>query len=180
MQRFIIMFISLLSTMAVAQEPELQTPSFDETKDNTQIVGEKKIKWQLSLIAGGASKHLSHKYEPENGYTEQHSNLGVEIGQVGPGWVASIQATRFNDSHDENSFMGIGAYGYKADLPYQLFIYGGIGVGYAETSYYSGAIIMPFAEVGWWRISAQGSYLPELPDADSGIAVQFKFKILGW
>ena len=179
MQRFIIL-ISLVSTIAFAQEAEPQTNSFDNIQGATQIDEGKELKWQLSLIAGGVSKHLSQKYEPENGYTEQHSNLGVEIGQVGPGWVTSIQATRFNDSHDENSFMGIGAYGYKADLPYQLFIYGGIGVGYAETSYYSGAIIMPFAELGWWRISAQGSYLPELPDADSGIAVQFKFKILEW
>jgi len=65
-------------------------------------------------------------------------------------------------------------------MPYQFFIYAGIGAGYAETSYYSGVIALPYAELGWWRISAQGSYLPEVPDADSGIAVQFKFKIIEW
>lgn len=179
MCRFII-FICLLSSVVLGQEAEIQTNSSNVVEDDIQVVKEKEVKWAASIIAGGVSKHLSHKYEPAGGYMEQHSNLGVEIGQIGPGWIASIQATWFNDSHDEDSFMGIGAYGYKANLPYQFFIYGGLGVGYIETSYYSGAIIMPFAELGWWRISAQGSYLPELSNADSGIAVQFKCRIYEW
>jgi len=162
----------------VAEAKESNT--FAKKHSKTLEVIEKEPNWQLSIVAGGFSTHLTTKYEPANGYTEQHSNLGLEIGQAGPGWIASVQATRFTDSHDENSFMGIGTYGYKANLPHQFFIYGGVGVGYAETSYYSGAIIMPFGELGWWRISAQGSYLPELPNADSGIAIQFKFKILDW
>jgi len=54
------------------------------------------------------------------------------------------------------------------------------GAGYAETSYYNGLIALPFAELGWWRISAQGSYLPELSNADSGIALQLKFRIFEW
>ena len=179
MHRFI-MFICLLSTIVLGQESEIQTNSSNVVENDTQVVKEKQVKWALSIIAGSVSKHLSHKYEPAGGYTEQHSSLGVEIGQIGPGWIASIQTTWFNDSHDEDSFMGIGAYGYKANLPHQFFIYGGLGAGYIETSYYSGAIIMPFAELGWWRISAQGSYLPELSNADSGIAVQFKFRIYEW
>jgi len=137
-------------------------------------------RWQLSIIAGGFSKHLTTKYEPADGYTEQHSNLGLELGQAGPGWVFSAQATWFNDSHDERSFLGVGAFGYRALLPYRFFIYGGIGAGYAETSYYAGLVALPFAEFGWWRISAQGSYLPEVPNADSGIAVQLKVRIFDW
>jgi hypothetical protein len=148
--------------------------------NNSPIIEEDNTSWQLSIIAGGFSKHLTTKYEPADGYTEQHSNLGLELGQAGPGWVLSAQATWFTDSHDENSFLAVGAFGYRAVMPYQFFIYGGIGVGYTETSYYSGVIALPYAELGWWRISAQGSYLPEVPDADSGIAVQFKFKIAEW
>ena len=169
-----ILTITLLTSLiSAAEEP----PS---NQSNILVVEKKEPGWQLSIIAGGLSKHLTSEYEPINGYTEQHSNLGLEVGQVGPGWVASLQVTRFNDSHDENSFMGIGAYGYKAVLPYQFFIYGGIGAGYLETSYYSGAIIMPYGELGWWRVSVQGSYLPEFSDSDSGIAVQFKFRIFEW
>jgi hypothetical protein len=137
-------------------------------------------RWRMSIIAGGFSKHLTTQYEPEGGYTEQHSNRGLEIGQAGPGWVFSAQATWFNDSHDEISFLGVGAFGYRAVLPYTFSIYGGIGAGYAGTSYYNGLIALPFAELGWWRISAQGSYLPELSNSDSGIAVQFKARIFDW
>ena len=172
------MALCLAVTIAVADELDSSVSSSKQADIPTD--GEKEPRWQLSIIAGGFSTHLTTEYEPANGYTEQHSNLGLEIGQAGPGWVASAQATRFNDSHDQNSFLGIGAFGYRAIFPYTFFIYGGIGVGYVETSYYSGAIIMPFGELGWWRISAQGSYLPELSNADSGIAVQFKFRILEW
>ena len=143
-------------------------------------VDTKTPKWQMSIIAGGFSKHLTTKYEPDGGYTEHHSNLGLEIGQAGPGWVFSVQTTWLKDSHDENSFLGVGAFGYRAILPYTVSIYGGIGAGYAETSYYNGLIALPFAELGWWRISAQGSYLPELSNADSGIAVQFKVRLFEW
>lgn len=180
MHRIIITLLSLAPIVAFAQEAESPADFPDTIQGSSEIDEGKEVNWKLSLIAGGVSKHLSHKYEPEGGYTEQHSNLGLEIGQVGPGWVASIQATRFNDSHNEDSLMIIGAYGYKADFPYQFFIYGGVGAGYIETSYYSGAIIMPYAELGWWRLSAQGSYLPEFSDTDSGIALQFKFKIFEW
>ena len=168
----------MISAVATANELEPNTSTLNQS--DILVVKTKEPRWQVSVIAGGFSKHLTTKYEPEGGYTEQHLNLGLEIGQAGPGWVASAQATRFNDSHDENSFLAIGAFGYRVALPYTFFIYGGVGAGYAETSYYSGAIIMPFGELGWWRISAQGSYLPELSNADSGIAIQFKFRILEW
>jgi len=161
---------SLTSIAEVSPAPGNHPPAADK----------KVPKWQLSIIAGGFSTHLTTKYEPEGGYTEQHSNLGLEIGQAGAGWVFSAQATWFKDSHDENSFLGVGAFGYRAMLPYTFSIYGGVGAGYAETSYYNGLIALPYIELGWWRISAQGSYLPELPDADSGIALQFKFIILDW
>lgn len=137
-------------------------------------------KWQVSVIAGGFSKHLTRKYEPDDGYTEQHSNLGFEIGQAGPGWVFSAQSTWFHDSHNKNSYLGVGAFGYRWILPHTISIYGGIGAGYARTSYYNGAIVLPFAELGWWRISAQGSYLPKVPNADSGVALQLKFRAFEW
>ena len=94
-------------TSLVAIATESSTSAINQNE--TMKVIEKEPNWQLSIIAGGFSTHLTTKYEPDNGYTEQHSSLGVEIGQTGPGWVASIQATRFNDSHGENSFMGIGS-----------------------------------------------------------------------
>lgn len=152
-----------------------------ETPDTESAqVSEAEPDWTLSIIAGGFSKHLTTTYEPANGYTERHSNLGVEIGQAGPGWVASAQATWFKDSHNEDSFLGVGAFGYRLNLPHRFFVYGGLGAGYAETSYYAGLLVMPFAELGWWRISAQGSYLPKVPDADSGLAAQLKFRIFEW
>lgn len=171
--------ITFLTSMAVTAD-EIITDVSSADPSNISKVEEGDTNWQLAIIAGGFSKHLTTKYEPVDGYTEQHSNLGLELSQAGPGWVFSAQATWFKDSHDENSFLGVGAFGYRSVLPYQFFIYGGIGAGYAETSYYSGAIAMPFAELGWWHISAQGSYLPEVPNADSGIAIQLKFKIIEW
>lgn len=170
--------VVLSSTLAAEEAPVMDQPKRDNP--GSSLSKSDQAGWQLSIIAGGLSKHLTTKYEPAKGYTETHSNLGLEIGQAGPGWVVSAQATWFKDSHDENSFMGIGAYGYKASLPYHFFIYGGIGAGYVDTSYYAGAVVMPFVELGWWRISAQGSYLPELSDMDSGLAVQFKVKLLDW
>ena len=175
--RVTFLFISSILCMSSLTSTAEASPA----PGNHPLAADKKVpKWQMSIIAGGVSKHLTTKYEPEGGYTEQHSNLGLEIGQAGPGWVFSAQATWLKDSHDENSFLGVGAFGYRAILPYTFSIYGGIGAGYAETSYYNGLIALPFAELGWWRISAQGSYLPELPNADSGIALQFKFRILEW
>ena len=135
---------------------------------------------QLFIIAGGFSKHLTTKYEPQKGYTDQHSNIGLEISQTGPGWVFSAQTTFFKDSHNEDSFLGVGGFGYRLLLPYQFLIYGGIGAGYVKTSYYNGIIALPYIELGWWRISVEGSYLPEFKNTDSGIALQFKFKIFEW
>jgi len=166
--------ILCISSLASAVE-DAPAPS-----DTPLATDKKASKWQMSIIAGGFSKHLTTKYEPEGGYTEQHSNLGLEIGQAGPGWVFSAQATWLKDSHGENSFLGVGAFGYRAFLPYDFSIYGGVGAGYVETSYYNGPIALPFVELGWWRISAQGSYLPELSNADSGLALQFKFRIFEW
>ena len=167
---FIICVLPLAST---AKEPLV-------SDEKSSALDEKTPSWQVSIIAGGFSKHLTDKYEPEEGYTEQHSNLGLEISQAGPGWVFSAQATYFKDSHDENSFLGVGAFGYRATLPYQFFIYGGIGAGYVRTSYYNGVIALPYVELGWWRISVEGSYLPEFKNTDSGIALQFKFKVFEW
>lgn len=141
---------------------------------------EKEAAWQLSILAGGISKHLTTDYEPHDGYTEEHALFGLDISQAGPGWIFSAQAFYFKDSHNEDSYMGAGAFGYRVILPLQFFVYGGLGVGYGNTSYYSGAIVLPQAEIGWWRISAQGTYLPKLPDADSGIGVQFRFKVFEW
>ena len=144
------------------------------------VIEDQKPAWQVSVVAGGISHHLTTEYAPPEGYTEQHRVLGLEVAQAGPGWVFSAQAFHFNDSHDESSHLAAGAFGYRGMLPYQFFMYGGVGVGYIETSYYSGAIALPLFELGWWRISAQGTYLPKLPEADSGLAVQFKFKVLEW
>ena len=170
---FIPVLIGIFLHPSVAEEIPTSTSTVLSKKENVP-------QWQLSIIAGGLSTHLTTTYEPEGGYTEEHSNLGFEIGQAGPGWVFSAQATWLKDSHNVNSFLGVGAFGYRATLPYKLSLYGGLGTGYVETSYYKGFIALPFAELGWWRVSAQGSYLPELSNADSGIAIQFKFRILDW
>jgi hypothetical protein len=175
--------ICLISAGPVnAQQHETKSSNAKvEHQHEVPVVGlEKESKWQLSVVAGGISKHLTTEYEPSEGYTERHRLLGLDISQAGPGWVFSAQAFYFNDSHDEDSFIGAGAFGYRVILPLQFFVYGGLGLGYADTSYYSGALALPLIEIGWWRISAQGTYLPKLPDADSGIGVQFKFKVFEW
>lgn len=136
--------------------------------------------WQLAIVTGGLSKHLTHKYEPQSGYNEWHQNIGIEIGQYGPGWTGSAQATYFVDSHRTDSILAVGAYGYRQPLPVDFSIYGGLGLGYTQTSYYDGAIILPYIEISWWRFSIQGSYLPEIPEADSGLAMQLKTRILEW
>ena len=174
--------ICLISAGTVkAQQPEVASADAKVDHDEAPAgIVEKESKWQISLVAGGISKHLTTEYEPSEGYTEQHKLLGLDISQAGPGWVFSAQAFYFNDSHDEDSFIVAGAFGYRVIMPHQFFAYGGVGVGYADTSYYSGALALPMLEIGWWRISAQGTYLPKFPDADSGIGVQFKFKVLEW
>jgi hypothetical protein len=181
-------FLSTLSVclisveIANAQQPEAKSTDHTITPqyEVPVVVEAREPKWQLSVAAGGISKHLTTEYEPSEGYTERHRLLGLDISQAGPGWVFSAQAFYFNDSHDEDSFIASGAFGYRMILPLQLFVYGGVGLGYADTSYYSGALVLPLVEIGWWRISAQGTYLPKLPDADSGIGVQFKFKVFEW
>lgn len=150
--------ICMIATAADAQEPE----------------------WQLSVVAGGISKHLTSEYEPREGYTEQHSTFGLEFGQAGPGWIFASQALSFDDSYNESSLLGFVSFGYRTVLPCKFSLYGGVGAGVVDTSYYSGIVAVPLVELGWWRISAQGSYLPKLPDADSVIAAQFKFRVIEW
>jgi len=181
MHSFVItIFICLISTVAVAQEAKPNSSDMYEYSTDTKIVEGKESKWQLSILAGGVSKHLTNEYEPSKGYTETHSSLGLEIAQAGPGWTFSAQAFRFNDSYDKNSFLGFGAFGYRAMLPYQFFIYAGAGIGTVNTSYYSGAIALPLLKLGWSRVSVQASYLPKLQDTDEVIAVQFNFKVIEW
>lgn len=141
-------------------------------------------KWQLSLIAGGFSKHFTEKFRPPGGYNETHHNIGLDIGQVKAGWNYAAQAFYFRDSYDEDSFSIVGTYGYRKFLPYRFFVNGMIAAGFVHTSYYTGPIALPLLEIGWWRISAQSSFLPQLGDGETGteflVATQLKFKLIEW
>jgi len=141
-------------------------------------------KWQLSLIAGGYSEHFTHKFEPDEGYNEAHYNIGLEIGQAKPGWFYAGQASFFKDSYDRDSFTIFGSYGYRQLLPYDIFVNAVLGAGFVHTSYYTGPIALPLVEIGWWRISLQGSFIPQFGEGETGsdflIATQFKFKLIEW
>ena len=51
MRRFLILFISLLSTLVVAQEPEPQTHSLDEIQDVTQLPPKERDRLGVSCAA---------------------------------------------------------------------------------------------------------------------------------
>lgn len=134
----------------------------------------------LSFIGGGWSKHLRDQWEPGDGYNEFHESIGFQVEQVGDGWKAGALGFTFLDSYEERSNLLVGTYGYRRSFENEFEVFGGLGLGYVETSYYHGAIALPIVELGYKRAAMQFSYMPEVDGGDPVAAVQLKVKLFKW
>lgn len=173
------LFLSLTNytTHLLAAEEVAQTKSLTDrffSTDEDRLV-------DASIIAGSFSKHLTDDFEPINGYNETHQSFGVDIEKNAKnGFIPGITLFSFKDSFDNSSFVALGTFAYKKTFHPSFNMKGGLAAGLVDTSYYSGAVASPFIEACYYFVCPQLSYFPKLSGrADSFIALQFKFKILG-
>jgi hypothetical protein len=136
--------------------------------------------WQLSLLGGGFSEHLSTDYEPAGGYEEFHEAIGLHVEKAGDGWVYGAMALRFVDSYDEGSFLAGATLKYNKTFENEISIFGGAAAGYVDTSYYSGAVAMPMVGLGYKRVSLNVSYLPAMDDSDELLMGLISVKLFEW
>jgi len=135
----------------------------------------------LSVVVGSFSNHLTDDFEPAGDYNETHQSLGLDIEKnVKTGWVPGATLFSFKDSFGNSSFTALGTIAYKKTFHPNFNIKGGLAAGFVDTSYYSGGVASPYVEACYYFVCPQLSYFPKISGhADSFIALQFKFKILG-
>lgn len=133
----------------------------------------------IGLILGSTTMHMTHKYEPTEGYNQANRSLGIDVVEKGEGWHPGFMAFRFDDSYDKTSAAILGTYGYadNFDVKGLTFDYrAGVGAGYTRTSYYEGAVGSVFVEGCQGHHCVQLSGIPKLTNVDAVLMAQYKFR----
>lgn len=133
----------------------------------------------VSLILGSVSTHTTTEFEPANQYNQNHKSIGVEVAQSKEGITNGLQLFKFKDSFNKNSHTVLYSLGYRKTFETSVYsdVRFGISGGYVDTSYYNGAVAMPFVGGFIGRVGLDISYLPKVKRADSVLMVQFKVKL---
>ena len=131
----------------------------------------------ISLLCCALSVHLTDMYTPDGGYNETHESIGVHVEETFDKHAYGLQAMTFKDSFDKNSALYALTYVYELDNLWKLQHNVGAGVGYVETSYYSGPIILPVYEIGYNRFALQNSVFPPAFGSEALFMTQLKIKL---
>lgn len=132
----------------------------------------------IGLLCCAISKHITTDYAPAGGYNESHKSLGLHVERAGPGWKQGVMAMTFKDSFAKRSTLAAGTLTYQWGEGDKLHAALGGGVGYIRTSYYAGLYVAPLAEVGYGRLTLQGSIQAPVSGADAVAAVQAKLRLV--
>jgi len=130
----------------------------------------------VALIAGSISSHVTTEHEPLNGYNQNHKSIGFEVVQDKEGITNGVQAFKFKDSFNKNSFSTLYSLGYTKRFK-SLSVRSGGAIGYVDTSYYNGVVAMPFVGVMYKRVGADLGFIPKVKGGDAVLSLQFKFKL---